>query len=205
MKKFFKKTTKINIIIFIITIIVVVFIFVSFSFKDNNKDNFKDNSKIDKVETFDKKIKCEPFIKDIKEKIEKENSFAIAVKACDTSWQGTSACSDSVTHKQFQEVFYSDKLNTCVYLETDTRFFKGDDPDHYGANPENSKIFSGVNFYINDEYYILYDLLNGSKIDEARTQWRNTPRELLTDLSISSSTDKYPGVVELMLIKYRNN
>lgn len=174
---------------------------VQYSAEQKRADKDQEQIIKDQKKSFEQKLRCGALKDDIKKGIDLYNSSVKLKEACDVSWQGTSVCSGSLLHKQFEEIFYSPKLNTCAYLEIDTTFFKGSEPAPWEI--DSTTIFSGEKFYINSQYYRLIDALTGSQVDETLTQWRNTPRELLTDLEFASPTDKYPRFVEEMLKKYQ--
>ena len=158
--------------------------------------------KVKQQVSFEQKLKCETLKNGIENNIKLYDYSVTSKKQCDMSWQGTSVCSDSLMAKTFEEIFYSPKLNTCLYLEADTTFFKGSDPSHDDSLKGLPLFSNGEEFYLNDKYYILYDALTGSKIKEELAQWRNTPRELLSSRA-GIMADGYPFAVEEMLKEYK--
>ena len=156
----------------------------------NNSVNKQNDEELSKKELFEMKQKCESYKNNIEKNINQHNSSLGLEKI------------DNLIYKDFKEIFYSPKLNSCLYLETDTNFFKGIDPDPNGGYPENSAVFNNEKFYINDQSYLLIDTLTGVEIDNVITEWRNTPRELMSNLETASTTDIYPAIVEEMLKQY---
>lgn len=155
-----------------------------------------------------KKSNCETLEYDVKRKIDVYNSNVEPEPACGLFrwWEGPwpTVCAPSLEYRKFKEIFYSPKLDTCLYLETTTEYFKGDEPnkDYTALNDINQPIFYDEKFYLTDEWYSIKDVLTDTKIDKWQTKYRNSAATLLED-SFSSPIDQYPYTVEDMLKKYR--
>lgn len=113
------------------------------------------------ADDFTKKIECEKYRDPIAKRINQyNNSQTPEIRNSNNTGTGDEAINHLyVENKELKEIFYSPKVNSCLYLEISRTLMKS---DPYSKANEGSW---GTSF----EYYNLIDALTGNEIDSVFT------------------------------------
>lgn len=139
-------------------IILGCFYYITQSYKQTHitKDKTILDTKTKQEDYFQKKIECEKYKEDILKDINKyNNSQKPEIRNSNNDISGEPINNLYVEQKELKELFYSPKINSCVYLESMKTLVKRGE----NANPDVG------NWAISYDTYYLIDVLTGKQID----------------------------------------
>ena len=132
---------------------------------------------------FEKNIKCEKYKEEIIEKISLyNNSRKPEVRNGNNDDTSAPDYHSYIEEKEFEEIFYSPEVNSCLYLESQRTLMKID----------SDLVSTDGQWMTVHEYYNLIDILSDKEIESVRTMWRGEQFDSYD--SVQNLVDKYRGI-----------